>query len=124
LAYCKELEKKKPVIFCGDFNVAHTQDDLAHPQANEGQHGFTLEEREGFHNFVASGFVDTFRLFHQGKGFYTWWSYFANARAHNVGWRLDYFLVSESLCPLVKEAFILPEVMGSDHCPVGIVLEI
>lgn len=123
LAYCKFLERRKPVIFCGDFNVAHTPDDLAHPKENEGEHGFTKEEREGFQNFVAAGFVDTFRLFHQGKGFYTWWSHFANARARNVGWRLDYFLVSQTLKSKVKDAFILPEVMGSDHCPVGIILE-
>jgi exodeoxyribonuclease-3 len=123
LTYCKLLEKKKPVIFCGDFNVAHTPDDLANPKQNEGEHGFTKEEREGFQNFLNAGFVDTFRLFHQGKGFYTWWSHFANARARNVGWRLDYFLVSQTLKSKVKDAFILPEVMGSDHCPVGITLE-
>jgi exodeoxyribonuclease III len=123
LAYCKQLEKKKPVIFCGDLNVAHTPDDLAHPEQNEGEHGFTKEERESFQNFLNAGFVDTFRIFHQGKGFYTWWTHFANARARNVGWRLDYFLVSKKLRSQIKDAFILPEVMGSDHCPVGITLE-
>lgn len=122
LGYCKELERKKPVIFCGDLNVAHTPDDLANPKANEGEHGFTLEEREGFQNFIDAGFVDTFRLFHQGNGFYSWWSHFANARARNVGWRIDYFLVSSVLRDRVKDSFILPEVLGSDHCPVGIVL--
>ncbi len=124
LAYCKFLEKKKPVVFCGDFNVAHTPDDLANPKQNEGEHGFTQEERAGFQNFLDAGFVDTFRMFHQGNGFYTWWSHFANARARNIGWRLDYFLTSEKLRGCVKDAFILPEVMGSDHCPVGITLEI
>jgi exodeoxyribonuclease-3 len=123
LAYCKELEKKKPVIFCGDLNVAHTEDDLANPKANVGKHGFTDEEREGFQNFLDAGFVDTFRLFYQGNGHYSWWSHFAKARERNVGWRIDYFLVSKSLKSKIKEAFILPEVLGSDHCPVGIVLK-
>ncbi len=123
LAYCQELEQKKPVIFCGDLNVAHTEDDLANPKGNVGKHGFTDEEREGFQNFVDAGFVDTFRLFHQGKGFYSWWSHFAQSRARNVGWRIDYFLVSAALKSRVKEALILSDVLGSDHCPVGIVLE-
>lgn len=123
LAYCQELEKKKPVIFCGDLNVAHTEDDLANPKANIGKHGFTDEEREGFQNFINAGFVDTFRLFHQGKGQYSWWSHFAKSRERNVGWRIDYFLVSSPLKNRVKDAFILPSVMGSDHCPVGIALE-
>lgn len=120
LAYCKELEKKKPVIFCGDLNVAHTPDDLARPKENEGLKGFTKEEREGFDNFIKAGFVDTFRMFHSGNGFYTWWSHFANARARNVGWRIDYVLVSEKLAKKVKRAEIHPEVAGSDHCPVSI----
>ena len=123
LAYCKDLEKKKPVIFCGDLNVAHTEDDLANPKGNIGKHGFTDEEREGFQSFVDAGFVDTFRLFQKGNGHYSWWSHFANSRARNVGWRIDYFLVSASLKNRVKDSFILPTVMGSDHCPVGIVLE-
>jgi exodeoxyribonuclease-3 len=120
LAYCKELEKIKPVIFCGDLNVAHTPDDLARPKENEGLKGFTKEEREGFQNFIDAGFVDTFRISHKGNGYYTWWSHFANARARNVGWRLDYILVSSSLKNRVKSAEILPEVLGSDHCPVSI----
>lgn len=124
LAYCKQLERKKPVIFCGDLNVAHTPDDLAHPKQNEGEHGFTREEREGFQSFIDAGFVDTFRLFHRGNGFYSWWSHFANARARNVGWRIDYVLVSRSLKSKIKDAFILPEVKGSDHCPVGITLSL
>jgi exodeoxyribonuclease-3 len=118
LAYCKELEKKKPVIFCGDLNVAHTEDDLANPKANIGEHGFTDEEREGIDKIIAAGFVDTFRLFTKGNGHYSWWSHFANARARNVGWRIDYFFVSKTLKNKVKAANILPEVMGSDHCPV------
>lgn len=120
LAYCKDLEKKKPVIFCGDLNVAHTEDDLARPRENVGLKGFTKEEREGFQKFVDAGFIDTFRIFHKGNGFYTWWSHFANARARNVGWRIDYVLVSPGLKGKVTKAEIYPEVLGSDHCPVGI----
>jgi len=122
LAYCQELEKKKPVIFCGDLNVAHTEDDLANPKGNIGKHGFTDEERAGFQNFIDAGFVDTFRLFKKGNGYYSWWSHFAKSRERNVGWRIDYFLVSASLKTRVKEATIHPDVLGSDHCPVGIVL--
>lgn len=118
LAYCKELEAKKPVIFCGDLNVAHTPDDLARPKENEGLKGFTVEEREGFQNFLDTGFVDTFRMFHKGNGHYTWWSNFGYARDRNVGWRIDYVLVSKILEEKVKKAEILPDVMGSDHCPV------
>lgn len=120
LAYCKELEQKKPVIFCGDLNVAHTPDDLARPKENEGLKGFTREEREGFQKFIDAGFVDTFRLFNTGNGHYTWWSHFANARARNIGWRIDYVLVSKSLEKRVKKAEIHDEIMGSDHCPVSI----
>lgn len=123
LTHCKELEKKKPVVFCGDLNVAHMPDDLANPKQNVGKHGFTAEEREGFQNFIDAGFVDTFRMFQKGNGFYSWWSHFAQARARNVGWRIDYVLTSEKLRAQVKESFILSEVMGSDHCPVGITLE-
>lgn len=118
LAYCKHLEHSKPVIFCGDLNVAHTPDDLANPKANEGDHGFTKEEREGIDNVLAAGFVDTFRLFTKGNGHYTWWSNFGNARARNVGWRIDYFFVSHALAKKVKQAKILPAVTGSDHCPI------
>ncbi len=122
LAHCKELDKKKPVIFCGDLNVAHTPDDLANPKANEGDHGYTKEERAGIDKILAAGFVDSFRMFTQGNGHYTWWSNFGNARARNVGWRIDYFFVSERLVPRVKSARILPEVLGSDHCPIELVL--
>ena len=123
LAYCKQLEKKKPIIFCGDLNVAHTEDDLARPKENVGLKGFTHEEREGFQNFIDEGFVDTFRIFKKGNGNYTWWSHFANARARNVGWRIDYILVSPTLKEKVKKASILAEVMGSDHCPVEIIID-
>jgi exodeoxyribonuclease-3 len=123
LRYLRRLEKKKPVIFCGDLNVAHTELDLANPQANVKNHGFTPEERAGFRAFVAAGFVDTFREFEQGGGHYTWWSPMSGARARNVGWRIDYFLVSAALRPKLKRAFIRPDVHGSDHCPVGIELE-
>jgi exodeoxyribonuclease-3 len=124
LAYCKQLEKKKPVIFCGDLNVAHTEDDLARPKENVGLKGFTSEEREGFQNFIDEGFVDTLRIFKKGNGNYTWWSHFANARARNVGWRIDYILVSPTLKEKVKKASILAEVMGSDHCPVEIIADL
>jgi exodeoxyribonuclease III len=124
LAYCKELEKSKPVIFCGDLNVAHTEDDLANPKPNRGKKGFTDEERAGFQSFVDAGFVDSLRIFKQGNGYYTWWSHFANSRARNVGWRIDYVLVSESLRDKVKSADIHPKVMGSDHCPVSITLDL
>ena len=122
LAYCQYLEEKKPVIFCGDLNVAHTELDLANPKPNRGKKGFTDEEREGFQHFVDAGFVDTLRLFKQGNGHYTWWSHYANSRARNVGWRIDYVLVSPALKGKVKAAEIHPDVLGSDHCPVSITL--
>jgi exodeoxyribonuclease-3 len=124
LAYCKQLEKKKPVLFCGDLNVAHTELDLANPKPNRGKKGFTEEEREGFQNFLNAGFVDTFRMFTQGNGHYSWWSNFSNARARNVGWRIDYWLVSEQLRKQVKKAEIHTDVMGSDHCPVSVTVAI
>lgn len=122
-AYCANLQQRKPVIYCGDMNVAHTPDDLANDKANVGKKGFTKEEREGFDNWLAAGFVDTFRMFKQGKGYYTWWSHFANARARNVGWRIDYVLISQNLRSKVKSADIHPEVIGSDHCPVSVTLD-
>jgi exodeoxyribonuclease III len=124
LAYMKELDAKKPVIFCGDLNVAHTELDLANPKANRGKKGFTDEEREGFQNFVDAGFVDTFRMYTQGNGHYSWWSHFANARARNIGWRIDYVLVSASIAGKVKEAKIHADVLGSDHCPVSIQIDL
>ncbi len=122
LEYCKQLEKRKPVIFCGDLNVAYSEDDLARPKENIGKHGFTNEEREGFQNFVDAGFVDTLRMFKQGNGHYTWWTHWANARARNVGWRIDYFLVSGSLKAKVRNAEIHADQMGSDHCPISITI--
>jgi exodeoxyribonuclease-3 len=125
LDYLKRLEKKKPVLFCGDLNVAHEEIDLARPDTNHHAHGFTDEERAGFSKIIEAGFVDTFRSFHPGEGgHYSWWSTFGGARARNVGWRIDYWVVSGSIKNKIKEAFIRPEVMGSDHCPVGIVLDI
>lgn len=120
LKYLKKTERKKPVIVCGDFNVAHTPLDLTNPKLNEHNHGFTSEERAGFDNLVKAGFIDTFREFEKAGGHYTWWSPMGNCRAKNIGWRIDYFLVSSDLRPRLKKAFILSGVMGSDHCPVGI----
>jgi exodeoxyribonuclease III len=122
LDYIKELEAAKPVVFCGDLNVAHTEIDLANPKPNIGKHGFTTEEREGFDNMLAAGFVDSLRVFTQEPAQYTWWTHWANARARNVGWRIDYFLVSESLKSRLVGASIHPKIMGSDHCPVSIEL--
>ncbi len=124
LAYCSRLERQKPVVFCGDLNVAHTPDDLANPKPNVGKKGFTTEERAGFQCFIDAGFVDTLRMFKQGNGYYTWWSHFAHARNRNVGWRIDYFLVSESFKNKVTDAAIHPTVLGSDHCPISVTLEI
>ncbi len=122
LTYLKGLEKRKPVIWCGDLNVAHTEIDLANPKANVKNHGFTPEERAGFGAALAAGFVDTFREFEQGPRHYTWWSPMGGARGRNVGWRIDYFLASAALRPRLKSAFIRPDVLGSDHCPVGLEL--
>jgi len=118
LAHVKELDSEKPVIFCGDLNVAHTEDDLANPEDNKGEHGFTKEEREGIDAILEAGFVDTFRLFTKGNGHYTWWSHWRDARARNIGWRIDYFFVSRRVASKVKSSTIHPEVTGSDHCPV------
>jgi exodeoxyribonuclease-3 len=123
LSYLRKLEKKKPVVFCGDLNVAHAEIDLANPKANVHNHGFTPEERAGFTAFVKAGFIDTFREFEKGGGHYSWWSPMSGARSRNVGWRIDYFLISAALRPRLKRAFICPDVPGSDHCPVGIELE-
>ncbi len=124
LKFIADLEKKKPVIFCGDLNVAHTEIDLANPKPNYNKNaGFTQKEIDGLERYFKAGFVDSFREFNTEPGQYTWWSYMFNARAKNVGWRIDYFLVSKKLRSKLKDAFILPDVMGSDHCPVGIVLK-
>lgn len=124
LAHLQHLEKSKPVIFCGDLNVAHTEDDLANPKANRGEHGFTDEERRGFQSFLDAGFVDTFREFTEGNGHYSWWSPMAKSRERNVGWRIDYFLISSALRPALVDATIHADVMGSDHCPVSIELDL
>jgi len=125
LIYLKELEKSKPVIVCGDFNVAHKAIDLARPKPNYNKSaGFMQEEIDGMDNFTEAGLVDTFRHFYpEVTDKYSWWSYRAGARGKNVGWRIDYFLVSEHFIPQVKSATILNEVMGSDHCPVAIELK-
>ncbi len=118
LAYCKELEEKKPVIMCGDFNVAHTSDDLARPKENKGKRGCTEEERFGIDSILSAGFIDTFRHFTKGNSYYTWWSYLAKARERNIGWRIDYFFVSKKLLHRITKAEILQSVLGSDHCPI------
>lgn len=123
LKYLKKLESTKPVIFCGDLNVAHKEIDLKNPKPNKRNAGFTDQEREGFENYVRSGFVDTFRMFNKEPNHYTWWSYMFNSRAKNVGWRIDYFCVSNLIKNKVQGARILPEVMGSDHAPIVIEIE-
>ncbi len=121
--YLKGLEKHKPVVVCGDFNCAHTELDLANPGPNKGNAGFTIEEREGFSRYLEAGFVDTFRSLHSNeKGHYTWWTFRSNARERNIGWRIDYFLVSEPLKPRMTDATIRAEIKGSDHCPIGLEL--
>jgi exodeoxyribonuclease-3 len=120
LTYLKKLEKKKPVVFCGDLNVAHQEIDLANPKTNRRNAGFTDEERGNFTKLLESGFVDTFRVFEKGPSHYSWWSQMANCRARNIGWRVDYFVASEKLRGALKKATIHPEIMGSDHCPVGL----
>lgn len=121
--YLKELEKSKPVITCGDLNVAHTEIDLARPKNNTKNAGFTPQERAGFQKYLDNGFLDTFRIFNQDPENYTWWSYMFNARAKNLGWRIDYFLTSEKLKKNIISAEILKDVMGSDHCPVTLNLK-
>ena len=120
LKYLKKLEEKKPVIFCGDLNVAHKEIDLKNPKTNKRNAGFTDEERSGFDNYIESGFIDTFREFEKGEGHYTWWSYMFNSRAKNVGWRIDYFCISQILRSKLTKSYILKDVMGSDHAPVAI----
>ena len=124
LEFMKQLEVVKPVIFCGDLNVAHTADDLARPKENEGKKGFTNEERGGIDAMLEAGYVDSFRHFEKGNGHYTWWSAWGGARERNVGWRIDYVMVSQVLMPAVKRARIHDDVMGSDHCPVSVELNI
>ena len=121
--YIKSLDEKKPVIYCGDLNVAHNEIDLKNPKSNRQSAGFSDEERAKFSELLASGFTDTFRSLYPDKVEYSWWSYMFSARAKNVGWRIDYFVVSNRLFERVKDSFILTSVLGSDHCPVGIILE-
>lgn len=124
LEHLQELEKSKPVLFCGDLNVAYAENDLANPKANVGKHGFTNEERAGFQKFLDAGYTDTFRKFTpEGDGYYTWWTHWANARARNVGWRIDYWLASKGIADRVTGAHIHAQQMGSDHCPVSIDIE-
>ena len=123
LKYCKDLESEKPVVICGDLNVAHMPLDLKNDKANEGKKGYTKEEREGFSNFIKEKFIDTFRFLHPRQEKYSWWSYMFNARAKNVGWRIDYILISDNLKSGLVKAEIHSEVLGSDHCPVSCELE-
>ena len=123
LAYLKELDAKKPGVYCGDLNVAHNEIDLKNPKTNRNSAGFSDAERAKMTQLLQSGFVDTFRYFYpDATGAYTWWSYFRKARATNAGWRIDYFIVSERLKEQMKDALIYADVMGSDHCPVGLEL--
>ena len=123
LIYLKELEKIKPIIFCGDLNVAHKEIDLKNPKTNKRNAGFTDEERLGFDNYINSGFLDTFRMYNKEPNHYTWWSYMFNSRAKNVGWRIDYFCISEMLKKKITKSIILPEIMGSDHAPILIEID-
>ena len=123
LAYMKQLQQEKPVVFCGDFNVAHTELDLARPKPNEGKKGFTTEERAGFDAMVSAGFVDSLRVFHpETPDLYTWWSHWGGARERNVGWRIDYVMVPEAFVPVLQSARVHADVLGSDHCPVSVEL--
>jgi exodeoxyribonuclease-3 len=123
LGYLKKLRRKgKPIVFCGDLNVAHTEIDLANPRTNRRNAGFTDEERTNFTRLLDAGFIDTFRAFEPGPGHYTWWSQMSDCRARNIGWRVDYFVAGDKLRPALKRAWISPEVKGSDHCPVGLEL--
>jgi exodeoxyribonuclease-3 len=119
--YLKKLQSKgKPAVFCGDLNVAHNEIDLTNPKTNRKNAGFTHEERESFSRTLAMGFLDTFREFEKGPGHYSWWSQMGDCRKRNIGWRVDYVVAAEKLKPALKKAWISPEVMGSDHCPVGL----
>ena len=124
LNYVKDMEKIKPVIICGDLNVAHKEIDLTNPDSNRKNAGFTDEERFSFSRFLSKGFIDTFREFEKEPGHYTWWSYMFQARKKNIGWRIDYFCISKSLRDQLECSFILPDIVGSDHCPIGIQIEL
>ncbi len=122
--YIKSLDSTKPVIYCGDLNVAHNEIDLKNPKTNHHSAGFTDEERNKFTELLNSGFSDTFRTLYPEKIEYSWWSYMFHAREKNVGWRIDYFVVSDRIMPKVKDSKIYTQIMGSDHCPVGIEIDI
>ena len=122
--YLKKLDNIKPVILCGDLNVAHNEIDLRNPKSNMGNAGFTDEERREMTNLLDSGFIDSFRFLYPDKEEYTWWSYMRNAREKNIGWRIDYFIVSKKLKDKIKDAGIHPEVYGSDHCPVELIIDL
>lgn len=125
LAYCQQLQSKKPLIACGDFNVAHQEIDIARPKPNYNKSaGYTQVEIDGFSRFLDAGLVDTFRHLHPDTVAYSWWSFRGGARARNVGWRIDYVLTSKAVADKVTQAFILPDITGSDHCPVGIVIDL
>jgi len=124
LAYCRQLQSKKPIIACGDFNVAHREIDIARPKPNYNKSaGYTQVEIDGFSRFIDAGLVDTYRHFHPDTVAYSWWSFRGGARARNVGWRIDYVLTSKAMVGKIKQAFILPDITGSDHCPVGIEID-
>jgi exodeoxyribonuclease-3 len=125
LAYCQQLQSKKPIIACGDFNVAHREIDIARPKPNYNKSaGYTQVEIDGFSRFLDAELIDTFRHFHPDTITYSWWSFRAGARARNVGWRIDYVLTSKAMVGKIKQAFILPDIIGSDHCPVGIEIDL
>lgn len=122
--FCNKLQRKKPLVICGDFNVAHKEIDLRNPRENTNNAGFTTEERKWFDKFLKEGYLDTFREFTKDGGHYTWWTYRNNARERNIGWRIDYFLVSRNLDRKVKSSKILKDVMGSDHCPIMLEIDL
>ena len=122
--YLKKLEESKPVVVCGDFNVAHTEMDIKNARGNIGNAGFTYEERGKFSDLLDAGFIDTFRYFHKDEIKYTWWSYMGHARENNVGWRIDYFITSKNIINKVKGAYIYDDIMGSDHAPIGLDIDL
>jgi len=122
--YLKKLEESKPVVVCGDFNVAHTEMDIKNARGNIGNAGFTYEERGKFSELLDAGFIDTFRYFHKDEIKYTWWSYMGHARENNVGWRIDYFITSKNIINKVKGAYIYDDIMGSDHAPIGLDIDL
>ena len=123
-AYLKHLEKKKPVVLCGDLNVAHNEIDIKNAKANIGNAGFTYEERGKFSELLDDGFIDTFRYYNPDAIKYTWWTYMGNARSKGIGWRIDYFVVSKDIIDKVSDTNIYDDVMGSDHCPIGITIDL